>query len=149
VDDELLLLVGEVAALDARPEVVGPPQPTALAAPTQTCREVHTRTQRSGNHKTTHTKKNGLNHRHQNQIRSLRKAMHGLKFTQTTAHTYRSWWGWRASCRGRAPGCRRRGGGPPPASTGPSSRPPCRSMAAAPWLTSSKQASCPSLAGSC
>jgi len=37
VDDELLLLIGEVAALDSRPEVVRPPQPAALAAPHQTC----------------------------------------------------------------------------------------------------------------
>jgi len=37
VDDELLLLVGEVAALDARAEVVGPPEPAALAAPHQPC----------------------------------------------------------------------------------------------------------------
>jgi hypothetical protein len=32
VDDELLLLVGEVTALDPWAEVVGPPQPAALAA---------------------------------------------------------------------------------------------------------------------
>jgi hypothetical protein len=37
VHDELLLLLGEVAALDARPEVVGPPQTAALAAPHQPC----------------------------------------------------------------------------------------------------------------
>ena len=45
VDDELLLLLGEVAALDARPEVVGPPQPAALAAPHQPC------AQESGRHR--------------------------------------------------------------------------------------------------
>jgi hypothetical protein len=37
VDDELLLLVGKVAALDSRPEVVCPPQPAALAAAHQPC----------------------------------------------------------------------------------------------------------------
>jgi hypothetical protein len=36
-DDEILLVVGDVAALDVGPEVVQPPQPAALAAPTQTC----------------------------------------------------------------------------------------------------------------
>ena len=36
LDDELLLLVAEVAALDARAEVVGPPEPAALAAAHQT-----------------------------------------------------------------------------------------------------------------
>jgi hypothetical protein len=38
VDDELLLLVGEVTVLDARPEVVGPLQSAALAAPHQPSR---------------------------------------------------------------------------------------------------------------
>jgi hypothetical protein len=33
VDDEAVLLLGEPAAADARAEVVGPPQPAALAAP--------------------------------------------------------------------------------------------------------------------
>ena len=37
VDDELLLLIIEVASLDPRPEVVGPPKPAALAAPHQPC----------------------------------------------------------------------------------------------------------------
>jgi len=37
VDDELLLLLGKVAALDSWPEVVCPPQPAALAAPHQPC----------------------------------------------------------------------------------------------------------------
>ena len=36
-DDEILLVVGDVAALDVWPEVVQPPQPAALAAPAQTC----------------------------------------------------------------------------------------------------------------
>jgi len=36
-DDEVLLVVGDVAALDVRPEVVEPPQPAAFAAPAQTC----------------------------------------------------------------------------------------------------------------
>ena len=34
-DYEVLLVVGDVAALDVRPEVVEPPQPAALAAPVQ------------------------------------------------------------------------------------------------------------------
>jgi hypothetical protein len=34
-DDEVLLVVGEVAALDVGPEVVEPPEPAALAAPPQ------------------------------------------------------------------------------------------------------------------
>ena len=37
LDDGLLLLRGEGPALDVRPEVVGPPQPAALAAPVQPC----------------------------------------------------------------------------------------------------------------
>jgi hypothetical protein len=37
LDDGLLLLGGEWPPLDVRPEVVGPPQPAALAAPAQTC----------------------------------------------------------------------------------------------------------------
>jgi len=36
-DDELVLVVGEVAALEVRAEVVHPPQPAALAAPPQPC----------------------------------------------------------------------------------------------------------------
>jgi hypothetical protein len=34
-DDEVLLAVGDVAALDVGPEVVEPPEPAALAAPRQ------------------------------------------------------------------------------------------------------------------
>jgi hypothetical protein len=52
VDDELLLLVGEVAALDSRPEVVGPPQPAALAAPHQPC--THTHGQKKSSQSTKH-----------------------------------------------------------------------------------------------
>ena len=37
LDDGLLLLGAEGPALDVRPEVVGPPQPAALAAPVQPC----------------------------------------------------------------------------------------------------------------
>jgi hypothetical protein len=37
VDDELLLVVGEEAALEVGPQVVGPPQPAALPAPQQPC----------------------------------------------------------------------------------------------------------------
>jgi hypothetical protein len=40
-DDEILLVVGDVAAPDVGPEVVQPPQPAALAAPTQTCTHTH------------------------------------------------------------------------------------------------------------
>ena len=36
-DDEILLVVGDVAALDVGPEVVQPPQPAALATPVQPC----------------------------------------------------------------------------------------------------------------
>lgn len=35
VDDHLLLVLGEVAALDSRPEVVSPPETAALAASKQ------------------------------------------------------------------------------------------------------------------
>jgi hypothetical protein len=38
VDDGALLLLGEGAALQVRPEVVDPPEPAALAAPLQPCR---------------------------------------------------------------------------------------------------------------
>ena len=37
LDESLLLLGGEVAALEIRAEVVDPPQPAALPAPEQTC----------------------------------------------------------------------------------------------------------------
>ena len=37
LDDGLLLLEGEAAALDVRPQVVGPPQPAALPAPREPC----------------------------------------------------------------------------------------------------------------
>lgn len=37
VDDHLLLMFGEVAALDARPEIVRPPETAALAASKQPC----------------------------------------------------------------------------------------------------------------
>jgi hypothetical protein len=37
LDEGLLLLGGEVAALEVRAEVVDPPQPAALSAPEQTC----------------------------------------------------------------------------------------------------------------
>jgi hypothetical protein len=37
LDEGLLLLGGEVAALEVRAEVVDPPQPAALPAPEQTC----------------------------------------------------------------------------------------------------------------
>jgi hypothetical protein len=37
LDDGLLLLERELAPLDVRPEVVGPPEPAALAAPPQPC----------------------------------------------------------------------------------------------------------------
>ena len=33
VEDGLLLVLGELAPLDVRPQVVGPPQPAALATP--------------------------------------------------------------------------------------------------------------------
>ena len=35
-DDEILLLLGEAAPLEVRPQVVDPSQPAALAAPLQT-----------------------------------------------------------------------------------------------------------------
>jgi len=41
VDDELLFLVAEVAALDARAEIVGPPEPAALAASHQPYIYIH------------------------------------------------------------------------------------------------------------
>lgn len=37
VEYQLLLLLGEMATLDVWPQVVRPPQPTALATPQQTC----------------------------------------------------------------------------------------------------------------
>ena len=37
LDDGLLLRGAEGPALDVRPEVVGPPQPAALAVPVQPC----------------------------------------------------------------------------------------------------------------
>ena len=37
-DDTVLLVGGEVAPLDVRPQVVDPPQPAALPAPQQPCR---------------------------------------------------------------------------------------------------------------
>jgi hypothetical protein len=37
LDDELVLLLGEVAALEVRAQVVDPPQPAALPAPQQPC----------------------------------------------------------------------------------------------------------------
>ncbi len=36
-EDELLLVAGDVAPLDPRPQVVEPPQPAALPAPLQPC----------------------------------------------------------------------------------------------------------------
>ena len=46
-DDTVLLVGGEVAPLDVRPQVVDPPQPAALPAPQQPCR--------NNNHETTHS----------------------------------------------------------------------------------------------
>jgi hypothetical protein len=46
VDDGALLLVGEGAALEVRPEVVDPPEPAALAAPLQPCSTDFARTRR-------------------------------------------------------------------------------------------------------
>jgi hypothetical protein len=43
LDDGLLLLQRELAPLDVRPQVVGPPEPAALAALPQTWRETDTR----------------------------------------------------------------------------------------------------------
>jgi hypothetical protein len=40
LDDELVLLLGEVAALEVRAEVVDPPQAAALAAPQQPCASI-------------------------------------------------------------------------------------------------------------
>jgi hypothetical protein len=37
LDDCLLLLEGEAAALDVRPQIVSPPQPAALTAPCEPC----------------------------------------------------------------------------------------------------------------
>jgi hypothetical protein len=37
LEDRVVLLGGEVPALDVRAQVVGPPQPAALAAPVQPC----------------------------------------------------------------------------------------------------------------
>jgi hypothetical protein len=37
-DDELLFIIGDVAPLDARPQVVEPPQPAALPAALQPCK---------------------------------------------------------------------------------------------------------------
>lgn len=36
-DDELLLLLGEAASLEIRPQVVDPSQPATLATPLQSC----------------------------------------------------------------------------------------------------------------
>ena len=47
MDDELLLLVGEVPPLDPGPQVVGPPEPTALAAPHQPCKQPFRQTPRT------------------------------------------------------------------------------------------------------
>jgi hypothetical protein len=41
LDDGLVLLEGEAAALDVRAEVVGPPQPAALPAPRQPCHKIN------------------------------------------------------------------------------------------------------------
>jgi hypothetical protein len=40
LDDSLLLLEGEAAALDVRPQVVSPPQPAALPAPCEPCHDM-------------------------------------------------------------------------------------------------------------
>lgn len=37
LDDELILIAGELAALEVRPQVVYPPEPAALPAPQQSC----------------------------------------------------------------------------------------------------------------
>jgi hypothetical protein len=52
VDDGALLLLGEGAALEVRPEVVDPPEPAALAAPLQpwSTRQEHDAHQDSGGH---------------------------------------------------------------------------------------------------
>jgi hypothetical protein len=47
VDDELLLLLGEVPPLDPRPEVVRPPEPAALAATHQPCTHAGSNMQKS------------------------------------------------------------------------------------------------------
>jgi hypothetical protein len=41
LDDELVLLLGEVAALEIRSQVVDPPQPAALPAPQQPYMHIH------------------------------------------------------------------------------------------------------------
>jgi hypothetical protein len=43
LDDEVVLLLGEVAALEVRPQVVDPPQAAALPAPEQPCARNHRR----------------------------------------------------------------------------------------------------------
>jgi hypothetical protein len=39
-NDKVLFLLGEAAPLEVRPQVVHPPQPAALAAPLQACKQL-------------------------------------------------------------------------------------------------------------
>jgi hypothetical protein len=108
LDDGLLLLQAELAPLDVRPEVVGPPEPAALTASLQAWNMVTAEQKQS--------------------LCSMPHACPGLLIKTFSSQeeeeewnvTYRPWRAASASIRGRAAQCRRAASGPPPASTAPS-----------------------------
>jgi hypothetical protein len=82
VDDQRLFLLREEAALEVRPQVVGPPQPAALPAPQQPCGDQET---------------------------NVRKAMPGCRHLHAFVHAYAPHpraWGRAASSNGRETGGR-------------------------------------------
>lgn len=115
LDDGLLLLGGEVAALEVRPEVVDPPESAALPAPEQTC---------------TRQKKTPTIHQNLLFLPPLQRQQQAA--LSAAAMRYLLAWAGRASWRGRTSECRRRASCPPPASTTPCSAPPWRSTVPGP-----------------
>jgi hypothetical protein len=90
LDDGLLLLCGEVAALQVRPQVVDPPQPAALPAPQQSYRQ----------------NKEPISKNTQNELKTSPDDL-SAHFQLSASSGYLLAWAVRASWRGRASGCRR------------------------------------------
>ena len=105
-DDEVLLLLGEVLVLEVGAQVVGVPQPAALAAPLQPCNHAH--------HTLVYFPISLISSKPSKKDDDL---LSGARWSSCRCH------GWR---------CRPAAWRPPPASTAPSSRSPCRSTAASP-----------------